>query len=364
MRLITHAQAICLGAVLLLSHVFAHATTYVLLTIDVETLRKGTPSSDILGIVDDSRRQYGVPKIIEIFDRHHASPTFYFNPYEIATHPESEISAIAREIVSRGHEIELHTHPNPMYRGGGMSDFPVEQQVEILKRGKDLIQTWTGENVLAHRAGAYLANTETLKALERAGILIDASLSPASQSPLAREGVIANDLIRLGPILEIPVTYYHELQFMNWKSMRFLDIESSTLRELKYVLNAFAANGSCVANIMMHSFSATRSGKVDERVLAKLDALLEFIQEHPQLKAVSTQDLATAYRSNQLTCTPDPEFIPVTGAGYTYLRSWERFFDGWKNVAFALVPPAGIALLLVSLVLIARTFVRRRSKQA
>ena len=336
------------------------AETHVLLTIDVESFKAGNPETDIWGRLRGYDGEYGVPLILDLLRDNKAKATFYLNVYEIAKHGEGEIKRVAQQIVSRGQDLQLHTHPKPMYGKAGMSLFSYKEQVEILKKGKELIFQWTGKQVISHRAGAYLGDSTTLRALKEVGMFVDSSLSPASFSPLFKEGHKGNDIVEIKGILELPVTYFTQLKFMGWESKRFLDIESSSLRELKATLDDMAEEGSCAANIMMHSFSVTRYGYPDDRIRKKLDELLKYIKLHPKLVATDTENFFKAYKEKNLTCNPRSNFVPHSGVVNTYLRSWERFNDGWKNKVAALSVPGFLVLLAIFTVQLNR-HIRHRS---
>ncbi|HYE37871.1 polysaccharide deacetylase family protein [Methylocaldum sp.] len=332
---------------------------YVLFTVDVESFAKGNPKENIWGRMEGYDSAYGVPKILELLARNGSKATFYLNVYEIAKFGDEDIKGIAQKIVAEGQDLELHTHPSPMYDEIGMSLFSLEEQEEILRKGKDLIREWTGKEPIAHRAGAYMANSNTLRALKKLGMSVDSSLSPAYGSvALLKEGYNGNDIQEIEGILEIPITYFKQMKLGSWESKRFLDVESSSLAEMKDVLDEMAENDACAVNIMMHSFSLNRYGKPDERVVDKLDALLKYVNEHPKLQSANAVDFYNAYRDKKLSCTPKRDLVPYTGFVLTYLRAWERFDDGWKNIAFALSLPGALAIA-VSPILIGRLNKRR-----
>ena len=333
---------------------YAIAETYVLLTVDVESFDSGNPEKDIWGRLEGYDGEYGVPLILNILQKNNTRATFYLNVYEIAKFGEEKVKGIAGEIISHGQDLQLHTHPSPIYGKEGMSSFNSSEQEKILRKGKKLIYEWTGKDVISHRAGNYLGNIDTIHALKKVGICVDSSLCPVYSSPLFLESYRANDIVDIEGVLEIPITYFTQVKFMGWESLRFLDIESSSLRELKNVLDDMAEKGSCAINIMMHSFSITRYGYPDQRVVKKLDALLKYINENPRLTATDTETFFNAYRENKLACYPHPEFVPHTGLVFTYLRSWERFAASWKNVFVALSLPVLIIILTISLILLKR----------
>lgn len=333
----------------------AYSTTHVLLTIDVESFSKGNPEKDIWGKLEGHSELYGIPKIIDILDKYNAKATFYLNVYEIAKHGEEPIRKVAQEIVARGQDIQLHTHPKPMYGKAWMSNYTFKDQVKIIKKGKELIKQWTRVDVVSHRAGAYLGNADTLKALTQSQILADSSLSPASNSPLYREGYISNDITSIGNVIEIPVTYFKQISIGHFESLRYLDIESSSFRELKSVIDQMEKQKSCAVNIMMHSFSFTRYGKPDYPVIKKLEDLLSYVNKKQNLKMSSTTELINSYQTNSLECVASPDFIPETGVLITYMRAWERFNYGWKNIVVALSPIAMVFLICGSFLIVRLT---------
>lgn len=322
------------------------AETSVLFTVDVESYQGRTPERDIFGRLPGYEGEYGVPKMLEILAEEDSPATFYLNVYELPLHGEKPLQEITNRIRKAGQDLQLHTHPHPMFGRRGMSHFNQAEQRGILAQGKALLESWGATDIVAHRAGAYLANTATLHALRQNGIAVDASLSPAVMSPLAREGHTDNDVFIHMGVLELPVTYYAQLRLPGWSSSRFLDIESSSFAELATVLNQMAARKACAVNIMMHSFSFTRSGVPDERIMQRFRDILRHVDAHPDLTARSTRGFLDAWRAGTLDCTPATDFVPHTGFWLTWRRAWERLDQGAMNVAVALGPPALLGLAL------------------
>ena len=164
-----------LGACLLAgAPLIALATpTLVMITVDVESYTQGTPDKQIWGKQPDG--EHGIRRMMDMLDNHGFKGTFYLNVYEAARHGEAPLAEAARAINERGHDLQLHTHPWPMYKFTAMQQASLEQQVAILERGKELIRQWTGKTVIAHRAGAFVGNLDTLRACRRAGLVIDSS---------------------------------------------------------------------------------------------------------------------------------------------------------------------------------------------
>ena len=54
--------------------------------------------------------------------------------------------------------------------------YSFNEQVEILEHGIDCLKRWGAGKPIAHRAGAYGINIDTIKALKKVGIYIDSSM--------------------------------------------------------------------------------------------------------------------------------------------------------------------------------------------
>jgi len=323
------------------------AQTQVLITVDVESFHDGNPDKQIWGKTEFSNEEHGIAKIIEILDSRKAKATFYLNVYEMAKHGEKQIRHVAEAIHESGHDLQLHTHPNDMFGYGMYAD--IDKQKAILEVGIDLIEKWTGKKVIAHRAGGYQANLDTLTACQAVGIMVDSSLSPASGTMLARQMAPVNHPVYHNGILEIPVSYYIQAKFGSWESRRIVDLEASTYYELKSVLEQFRDRSTTVVNIMMHSFSFVRYGKPDYALEKRFEKLLDFINQDPDVVLSTTSEFYSKVAKNGALVNHRENFVPYTGWLLTYLRAVEDYDKGWKNVAVALSPVMLSAIIVVFL---------------
>src|SRR5690606_1279639 len=159
---------------------------------------------------------------------------FYLNAYEAARHGDT-IRNAAREIHRRGHDLQLHSHPAPMFEVPAMANGDFALQEKILREGIRLLHEWTGKTVIAHRAGGFRANLDTLRAMKRAGLLVDSSFSPiaAERYPTVQRGLARNSVQRMEGIVQLPVTHYHEVRLGSFSRKRLVDLEAATERELR-----------------------------------------------------------------------------------------------------------------------------------
>src|SRR5207249_9066268 len=108
-----------------------------------------------------------------------------------------------------GHEIQLHTHPDLMYdpKRQSMHEYSLAEQTTIIRDGMALLREWTGKAPIAHRAGSYGANKDTLKALHANGIFLDSSFfyrHGNCRLPFAN----LNSPFKADGIWEVPVTVH------------------------------------------------------------------------------------------------------------------------------------------------------------
>src|SRR3990172_7032614 len=269
----------------------ASVSTFVTITVDVESWGAGDPRTQIWGVTPLSSEAHGISKIMDILDSREVKGTFFLNAYEAAEHGEGELALIARAIHERGHDLQLHSHPEAMFGAYRLSGTDLQQQLEILEEGKRLILDWTGKQVIAHRAGGFHADLTTLDACRLAGLAIDASLSPASpHTELARLLPPRNEPLVVRGILELPVTHYAQARIGSWRSLRIVDLEASTLAELKEIVRQAKSHGLPLVNILMHSFSFVRYGEPDIDLERRFEKLLDFLTSEPEVQPLTVSE--------------------------------------------------------------------------
>ncbi len=324
-------------------------TTFIV-TVDVETRTQGDSSRDIAGVIPGYRGNFGVEKIMDLLEEHQMRGTFFLNVYEISKHGEGVVLPAARLIHDRGHDLELHTHPRPMFEFYGMSHASLGKQQAILEKGIALLETWTGKRVVAHRAGAFAANADTLRAAEAVGLQADCSLSAGSRVsvPLVAELGASNAVQRVGKVWEIPVTCFDQVSFGSWYSRRILDIEGCSLPEIKRVVRWAVRHRLPTVCILMHSFSLSRHGKPNHRVVRRLSTLLAWLREQGDIEIGTIEQVSRDLDAGVL---QDPvSSIPATGVWLTWRRAIASWNDGWKNLLVAVFGAGVLAILALALV--------------
>jgi len=179
----------------------------IIITIDTEVGEKaknfdGGFEKLVMGEIDG--KFYGVPKIMEISEKYGFKCVFFVDVYEYKKFAEENFKTLCQMIDKRGHEVALHTHPSYAYDKNriNMYEYSLEEQIKIIKDGKKLIKKWIGKYPIAHRAGNYGANDDTLIALKENGIFIDSSFFYKHTNSKVK-----------APTINTPVLYKDVLQF-------------------------------------------------------------------------------------------------------------------------------------------------------
>ncbi|MFO1418582.1 MAG: hypothetical protein U1E83_07905 [Methylotetracoccus sp.] len=192
----------------------ATAQTRAIITIDVESNDRFTLPEQVVAACPGAP-DCGLMGIVRMLQQHGMSGTFFLNVYEQIKWGESALRGITAQLQGGGQDLALHTHPQWMYdpQRPGMNQYSLDEQSAIISEGVRLLRAWTGQPVVAHRAGDYAANEDTLEALRRSGIVVDSSYfwgHPHCQ--LDGLGLPRNLPVMLGSLVEIPVTIYQRAE--------------------------------------------------------------------------------------------------------------------------------------------------------
>ncbi len=122
---------------------------------------------------------FGFPKIAELCAEYGYLATFFVSVFDWPKSGEDRLAEACRLIKQNGHDVQLHTHPQQAFdsRRFLMSQYSLEEQVRIIEAGAKRLRGVTGERPIAHRAGAYGLNADTITALKLNNINIDTRCS-------------------------------------------------------------------------------------------------------------------------------------------------------------------------------------------
>jgi peptidoglycan/xylan/chitin deacetylase (PgdA/CDA1 family) len=342
----------CLLSILLLSSAASQAT-YVVFTIDV-CWTCGTDFQGTCGGVE-----YGVPLIAKKLEQQGFKGTFFVSPY-CPRRLEKEMFSNLRFLVSRGHDLQLHTHTETIdLSRPRLNMYSREEKRKILSVGIENIMKAGAPPPTAHRAGGFSMDDETLQLLPKLGIRIDSSAFPLwSECKLILPQSDINRFVRIGDVFELPVTLIKMVPLVGYMGMSPLSLDSATWEQQQSALNQAADHGLPVVTIFFHYhtlFTCTWSGVPyeplqatgpNESNVAAFENILKMLASDDRFKVVTMRELWELCRKNP-NALDGPSFIPYTGLYLTYMKSW-RHFSGHHSIKNKIVALAPILLILVA----------------
>jgi hypothetical protein len=238
-------------------------------------------------------------------------------------------------VQSRGHEVQLHLHPewlawmiHPPVSGKGrkfLKDFTREEQRLLIARGLENLRASGATGVCAFRAGNYGANDDTLRALADCGMVFDTSHNSCY---LGTACAMSGPVPFLQPrkmfgIHEFPISY-----FGDWPGhRRHAQICACSGRELQTALWGAWEQGWHAFVIVSHSFElikrrpkANRPPAPDRTVIGRFEALCCFLGMHrDKFRTAGFSTLAPESIPEVAPCRP-----LASGVGSTVLRYVEQ----------------------------------------
>ena len=185
-------------------------TVWIIVTVDLEnmntSLAEGKYNLNLFSIDV-------VEPVLKIFSRFGVKAVFFASVFECCRFNKNTIRDVIQHIDSQGHDIQLHTHPFWCYGREHMWQYSLSEQIDIISHGCELLKEWTGRYPVAHRAGAYGINQNTLKALRENDIFIDSSMFHRYDNCKVTWGI--NEIVQKEGIVEVPVTGFFRQEYIS-----------------------------------------------------------------------------------------------------------------------------------------------------
>jgi hypothetical protein len=302
---------------------------YIIITVDTETSNspKAVARNGLLSLMvygEFKGEYWGFPKIMEICDRHHCKATFFVSVLQHAKDGKDAFEEICREIKRQGHDVQLHPHPIWAYGKRHLNDYSLEEQIKIIRDGKELLESRTGESPVAHRAGGYGINEDTIKALEVNGLAVDSSMFYSQ--PHCHFAITKNRVIQFNGIVELPVTICEMQLELTLGSLRYkrpqyytkTDVNWLTLDQLLWFVEQAKKNNLRVMVLFLHSYSFIKFDSSFNRFepepenAEKFDRFLSTVVEDAEIEIVTVKQFHDLYHHNPKVFTDASDFVPHT----------------------------------------------------
>jgi peptidoglycan/xylan/chitin deacetylase (PgdA/CDA1 family) len=341
--------------------------TYLVFTIDV----CWTCGDDFQGTWQG--KDYGVPLIAEKLEEYGLKGTFFVSSFCPPNLTDKMFSNLGF-LVSRGHDLELHPHPDALDPNRLLfTAYSTEERRRILETAIENIKRAGAQPPIAHRAGAYAIDQETLALLPQFGILMDSSIFPLdSRSKVPLPENLANRFAKIGGLYELPITLIRRVPFIGYAGMTALDLDRTIWEEQEEALKQIADHGLPVVTFFLHFNSLyhyisstvsyeplTATGPREENI-AKLDNVLKLVTADRRFKVVTARELWQIFQERPQELQ-GPSFVPYTGIWLMYLKAWKDFSGhGISNKIVAIAPIAFVVAFLTVVVHLLRMKIASR----
>ena len=318
--------------------------THIVITVDTEAdILNGRVvpiSKAVYGEVEGE--YYGITKIMDICEGYNSKATFFVSTFESHILGENGMKEVCQKIYNRGHDVQLHTHPKWITNKRFMWNHPLKKQQELMENGKEMINKWIGEYPIAHRAGGFGADHNTLQVLRNLDIPIDSSYISSPYCKLDKEKLDSN-IVQVSDegVIELPVTRFTQFKLGKFQPKKPFDINANTLRELKFILSAAKKANIKVVTLLMHSFSFLKRNK-DRTVFSpnkgdmkKFEQLIEFIVRDKDFEIITVKEFYKRYNNNPESFK-GKEWLPVTGYVRSAMRAFRYINKGKGNQLIAM----------------------------
>jgi peptidoglycan/xylan/chitin deacetylase (PgdA/CDA1 family) len=317
-------------------------------------------------------KDYGLTFLAERLEAYGVRGTFFVNPYAPKESMEEMFSHI-RFLVSRGHDVQFHPHlevPDPSREY--LTDFPRAEKKKLFQEGIENLLKAGAPRPIAHRAGAFSIDEDTLSLLVELGIPMDSSIFPPD--PLSKVQLppdLINRFVRIGGPYQLPITLIRRVPFIGYDGMTALDLDRTTWEEQKVALESIAAHKLPVATFFMHFWSLctlVRTGpelaafeavRPDTEDIASLDKVLKLVTTDKRFRVCTARELWKEF-SERPGDFEGPSFVPYTGMWLMYLKAWSHFWGHSRmNKVVALAP---VLLIVAAMITVTALFARKRSR--
>lgn len=175
---------------------------------------------------------------------------------------QAQLTRICQEIQERGHEVQLHTHPEWLRMSDdadlralgatGMAELDLAAQTRVIALGLQSLREAGVRGVVAHRAGGFLANADTLRACAANALTFDSSYNQTYAGSGCAIALCGNPAVpqRVDGVWCVPVANLVTAA----GGRRHLQICAVSSAEMRAGLAAARAAGWPVAVMLSHSF--------------------------------------------------------------------------------------------------------------
>ena len=195
---------------------------------------------------------HGLGFILETLTQYDMRATFFVEALNTSYFGYDPMGQIARGIMDRGQDVQLHLHPCWQYfknqywqeelkRSPPNDDITRRscQEIEsILLEGLDTFSKWGLPKPKAIRTGSLMVNKNVYKAMGLVGINISSNVGVGIFRPVEKELELYSGMHEIENCYELPVLTYCDINVISKKHLKTLTITGSSWEEIEFLLRA------------------------------------------------------------------------------------------------------------------------------
>ena len=274
--------------------------TRVYITVDVECAEERGADRPlqgydvrVFGRFANQPTELGIDRLMRELEAQGLRGTFFTEALGSHTFGRAGLEAACRDMVRRGHDVQLHTHPIQRvadYRTRGQAPvaddigaYDLPTQVALLREGVGILEACGVPKIRAFRAGNFGANNDTWAAMAQAGLALSSNYNPCyfqKNCAMRFEGAGAGLFVAPHGVWELPISTFTE----RGGGQRHVQITAISLGETLDYLEKARALGLREVTIVTHSFELCHIDSVSARLgrpntvnLLRFRGLCEFL---------------------------------------------------------------------------------------
>ncbi len=204
-------------------------------------------------------KDYGINLIMDILDKYELKGVFFVETESRFYFGENEVLGIINNIINRGHEVQLHIHPNfrsfinGQRRPDDLRKYSLEEQSNIIREALKFLLSCRINKILAYRSGGFYSDLNTIKALQNNGIQYSSNYNLAYRNcNYIKSNQPKYDIFCIEEVFEIPITCYKEFRIRReWNSFQ---ISAASYKEIKEAMYHYYNQQVNIITFIIHSF--------------------------------------------------------------------------------------------------------------
>ena len=195
-------------------------------------------------------KSHGLGFILSTLEDYGLLGTFFLEVLNIYYFGYTEMQTVARQIIEKDQDIQLHLHPCWNYfkahnwmellKSNPPNDYMVGRSLsevrKIIQEGMAIFKSLTGRSPLALRTGSFNVDKNVYTAMAGAGMFLSSNIGLAYFYPQEEELHRHGGLALIAEVTEAPVLSYQLYKIGNKVQQKLLTITGSSWSEIKHLL--------------------------------------------------------------------------------------------------------------------------------